>query len=138
LKVCVKLVTDLFRNWFTVKEKKEASPDDVDDEDLDKMNTARDCIQQMFADRLGQGDAESFMATATSADDVKVLNQLVVWTTDMRGTFLGESDTSVCFGSDGPEKLIEQYHPFTRESPHASFNGKPLKFTPWPLVRIVR
>lgn len=42
------------------------------------------------------------------------------------------------FEASTPERLIEQYHPFTRAVPNASFRGAPLKFTPWPLVRLVR
>ncbi|KAI8935499.1 hypothetical protein NX059_008069 [Plenodomus lindquistii] len=138
LTVCIKLVTDLFRQWFAVKQKQAQNADDVDDNDLSQMKTAQECLQQMFADRLGQDDIEGFMGTATSALDNKVLPQLLGWTADVRNMFVGEGETSVCFGSNTPENLIEQYHPFTRDVLHASFRGRPLGFTPWPLVRMVR
>jgi hypothetical protein len=138
LEMCRKLVSDLFTQWFNVKQKQRQNPDDVDDEDLNQMSTARDCLKQLFADRLGSDGAETFMATATSASDPKVLKQLMIWTTDIHQKFVEEGETSVHFTSSTPEDLTEQYHPFTRECPNASFRGQPLNFTPWPLVKVVR
>jgi hypothetical protein len=132
------MVTDLFTQWYAVKQKQRQNPDDIDDEDLNQMKTARDCLQQMFADRLGHESIETFMATATSAADAKVVNQLSKWTIDIHQKFVPEGETSVNFGSSTPEDLIEHYHPFTREVPNASFRGEPLRFTPWPLVKIVQ
>jgi hypothetical protein len=136
--VCLKLVRDLFTQWFRVKQKQSENPDDVDDQDLSHMATARDCLKQLFADRLGFDSAESFMGTATSANDPKVIKQLMSWTTEIYRMFIEDGETSVHFTSATPEDLTEQYHPFTRECPNASFKGKPLRFTPWPLVKIVR
>lgn len=136
--MCQKLVTDLFTQWFQVKQKQRQNPDDVDDNDLSHMSTARDCLKQLFANRLGGESAEAFMATATSAKDPKVIKQLITWTDNIHRMFIEEGETSVHFTSATPEDLIEQYHPFTRECPNASFRGKPLRFTPWPLVKIVR
>ncbi|KAH7093109.1 hypothetical protein FB567DRAFT_609442 [Paraphoma chrysanthemicola] len=138
LEMCRKLVRDLFTQWYTVKEKQRQNSDDVDDEDLSKMSTARDCLNQLFADRLGFDSSETFMATATSAEDPKVLKQFMSWTDDIHRMFIEDGETSVHFSSSTPETLTEQYHPFTRECPNASFKGKPLRFTPWPLVQIVR
>jgi hypothetical protein len=92
----------------------------------------------MFANRLGQDSIEAFMGTATSTTDEKVIKQLRRWTMDIHRQFIPEGETSVCFGSSTPEGLTEQYHPFTREVPNASFRNEPLRFTPWPLVRMVR
>jgi hypothetical protein len=136
--MCRKLVTDLFKQWFTVKEKQRHNPDEVDDEELSQMATARDCLKQLFSDRLGCDSAETFMSTATSASDPKVLKQLMTWTTDIHRTFVEDGETSVHFTAATPEELTELYHPFTRECPNASFQGQPLRFTPWPLVKIVR
>jgi hypothetical protein len=136
--MCRKLVADLFTQWFNVKQKQRQNPDDVDDEDLSHMSTARDCLKQLFSDRLGYESAEAFMGTATSAKDPKVLKQLMTWTTEIHRMFIEEGQTSVHFTSATPEDLTEQYHPFTRECPNASFRGRPLRFTPWPLVQIVR
>ncbi|KAH7083176.1 hypothetical protein BKA63DRAFT_584450 [Paraphoma chrysanthemicola] len=138
LEMCRKLVRDLFTQWYTVKEKQRQNSDDVDDEDLSKMSTARDCLNQLFADRLGFGSSETFMATATSAEDPKVLKQFMSWTDDIHHMFIEDGETSVHFSSSTPETLTEQYHLFTRECPNASFRGKPLRFTPWPLVQIIR
>jgi hypothetical protein len=132
------MVTDLFSQWFRVKQKQTHDPEDVDDTDLSQMKTARECLQQMFADRLGLESAESFMSTATSPKDAKVLKQLLTWTTEIHRKFVPDGHTFVQFDASTPEKLIEQYHPFTREVPNASFRGQPLRFTPWPLVRLIR
>jgi hypothetical protein len=121
-----------------VKQKQIENPDEVDDDDLSKMATSRDCLKQLFADRLGFDSAEAFMSTASSANDLKVLNQLMKWTTDIHRMFIADGEQSVHFSSSTPEDLTEQYHPFTRECPNASYQGKPLRFTPWPLVQIVR
>jgi hypothetical protein len=136
--MCQKLVKDLFTQWFTVKQKQRQNPDDVDDEDLSQLATARDCLRQLFADRLGFDSAETFMSTATSANDPKVLKQLMTWTRDIHSMFIEDGETSVHFTAATPEELTELYHPFTRECPNASFKDKPLRFTPWPLVQIVR
>jgi hypothetical protein len=133
-----KLVKDLFTRWFVVKQKQRQNPEDVDDQDLSQMATSRDCLKQLFADRLEFHSAETFMSTATSANDPKVLNQFMKWTTDIHRMFVADGEQSVHFSSSTPEDLTEQYHPFTRECPNASYHGKPLRFTPWPLVQIVR
>lgn len=135
---CHKLVTDLFSQWYTVKQKQRQDPDEIDDNDLNQMSTARDCLKQLFADRLGSESAESFMETATSANDPKVLAKFLRWTDHIYQMFIDEGQSSVHFDASTPENLIEQYHPFTRECPNASFQNKPLNFTPWPLVRLVR
>jgi hypothetical protein len=136
--MCQKLVKDLFTQWFYVKQKQRQDPDDVDDNDLSQMATARDCLKQLFADRPGFDGAETFMGTASSATDAKVLKQLMAWTSDIHNMFIEDGETSVHFTASTPEELTELYHPFTRECPSASFQGKPLRFTPWPLVKIVR
>jgi hypothetical protein len=117
--VCLKLVRDLFTQWFRVKQKQNENPDDVDDQDLSQMATARDCLKQLFADRLGFDSAESFMGTATSANDPKVIKQLMSWTTEIYRMFIEDGETSVHFTSATPEDLTEQYHPFTRECANA-------------------
>lgn len=136
--MCKKMVTDLFSQWFKVKQKQRQDPEDVDDADLSQMKTGRDCLQQMFADHLGLESAEKFMGSATSANDPKVLKQLMKWTTDIHQKFIPDGQTFVQFDASTPEKLIEQYHPFTREVPNAIFRGRPLRYTPWPLVRLIR
>lgn len=138
LTMCQKMVTDLFSQWYTVKQKQRQTPEEVDDADLSQMKTARDCLQQMFADRLGLESAERFMGSATSPTDPKILRQLMKWTTDIHQRFVPDAQTFVQFDASTPERLIEQYHPFTREVPNASFQGQPLRFTPWPLVRLIR
>ncbi|KAH3960319.1 hypothetical protein HBH52_237480 [Parastagonospora nodorum] len=138
LEMCRKLVTDLFKQWFTVKQKQSQNPDDVDDEELSQMATARDCLNQLFADRLGFDSVENFMSTAASVNDRKVVKQLMTWTTEIHRMFIEDGETSVHFTSSTPEELTEMYHPFTRECQNASFRDRPLRFTPWPLVQIVR
>lgn len=138
ISMCIQLVKDLFKQWVVVKQKQRQDPDEVEDNELSQMNTAQDCLQQMFVNRLGNVKIEEFMATATSPTDAKVLNQLLKWTTDIYQTFVEEGQLSVKFQSDTPEDLIEQFHPFTREVPNASFRGLPLKYTPWPLVKIIK
>ncbi|KAJ4361430.1 hypothetical protein N0V95_001847 [Ascochyta clinopodiicola] len=138
LEMCRKLVTDLFSQWFHVKQKQRQDPDEIDDIELSQMSTARDCLQDLFADRLEFGSAEMFMGTATCVNDKKVLNQLLKWTTEIHQQFVKEGETSVHFEASTPETLTELYHPFTRPVPNASFEGKPLRFTPWPLVEIVK
>ncbi|KAJ4381797.1 hypothetical protein N0V86_003162 [Didymella sp. IMI 355093] len=138
LEVCKNLVKGLFTQWFNVKAKQRENPDELDDKELSEMSTARDCLQELFADRLEFGSAEMFMNTATSTKDSKVLSQLMRWTTEIYQQFIKEGETSVCFEASTPEELAEQYHPFTRSVPNASFDGKPLRFTPWPLVEVVQ
>jgi hypothetical protein len=138
LTMCTKMVTDLFSDWFRAKQKQLKDSEDMDDTDLSRMKTARDCLQQMFADRLGLESAEAFMSSATSIKDPKILNQLMSWTTDMHRHFLPDGQTFVQFDASTPEKLTEYYHPFTREVANASFRGQPLRFTPWPFVRLIR
>lgn len=129
---------DLFTQWFKVKQKQRQNPDDVDDNELSQMSTARDCLQDLFADRLDSDSVETFMTTATSASDSKVLSQLLQWTTDIHQQFIQGGGSSVRFQASTPEALTELYHPFTRHVPNATYNGRPLRFTPWPFVEIVR
>ncbi|KAF3034625.1 hypothetical protein E8E12_006678 [Didymella heteroderae] len=138
LEVCKNLVKGLFSQWYHVKAKQRENPDDVDDVELSQMSTARDCLQELFADRLEFGSAEMFMGTATSAKDPKVVNQLMNWTSEIHQQFIKDGETSVHFEASTPEELTEQYHPFTRSVPNASYDGKPLRFTPWPLVEVVQ
>lgn len=77
LAVCKKMVTDLFGRWYRVKQKQQEDPDDLDDEELGQLSTAADCFQQMFVEHLGTENSESFMGSATSADDPKVLGKLL-------------------------------------------------------------
>ncbi|KAI4944142.1 hypothetical protein J4E91_008997 [Alternaria rosae] len=136
--ICIKMVTDLFTQWYNVKQKQRQDADDLDDDDLDQIKTARDCLQLLFADRLEYGTIEKFLSTATSAKDQKVIKQLTIWTTKMHQDFIEPGQTSVCFESSTPENLIEMFHPFTKEVTNASFHGKPLTCSPWPFVKIVR
>ncbi|KAI4618246.1 uncharacterized protein J4E87_007914 [Alternaria ethzedia] len=136
--ICIKMVTDLFTQWYNAKQKQRQDADDLDDKDLDQIKTARDCLQLLFADRLEYGTMEKFLSTATSAKDQKVIKQLTTWTTKMHQDFVKPGQTSVCFESSTPENLIEMYQPFTKEVTNASFQGKPLTCSPWPFVRINR
>ncbi|KAL6712302.1 hypothetical protein ACN47E_000179 [Coniothyrium glycines] len=138
LAVCHPLVKELFAQWFMVRSKQRQDPDDVDDRELDQLNTAQDCLQQLFAHRLGHESVEHFMGTATSPTDAKVFNQLIKWTDAIHNTFVEEGQMSISFTSNTPEDLIEQYHPFTREVPNATFKNQPLRYSPWPLVKLVR
>lgn len=138
LEVCLKLVTDLFSQWFRVKQKQRHDPDDVDDNELSQMSTARDCLQELFADRLEFNSAEMFMGTAASVTDKKVLGQIQKWTREIHQRFVKDGETSVHFEASTPEALTEMYHPFTRQVANASFEGRPLNFTPWPLVEVVK
>ena len=84
------------------------------------------------------------MGTAKSTNDSSFLTKLMKWTTDLHQMFVKDGQTivsfkaSVSFEASTPEKLIEQYRPFTREVANASFRGRPLRSTPWPLVRIIK
>ena len=132
------MVTDLFTQWYNVKQKQRQDADDLDDKDLDQIKTARECLQILFADRLEYGTIEKFLSTATSAKDQKVIKQLTTWTTKMHQDFVKPGQTSIHFESSTPENLIEMYQPFTKEVTNASFQGKPLTCSPWPFVRINR
>jgi ABC-type nitrate/sulfonate/bicarbonate transport system substrate-binding protein len=134
----VRLVTDLFTQWYNVKQKQRQDPDGLDDADLDQIKTARDCLQLLFANRLEYGTIENFLSTAASVKDQKVVKQLTTWTTKLHQEFIQPSETSIYFESSTPENLIEMYHPFTKDVTNASFQGKPLTCSPWPLVKIVR
>lgn len=136
--MCKNLVKDLFTQWYTVKQKQRQDPDDVDDNELSQMSTARDCLQELFADRLDFNSAEMFMGTATSSKDPKILGQLMKWTTEIHQRFIKKGKTSIIFEASTPEELTEQYHPFTRSVANASFGGQPLRFTPWPFVEVVQ
>lgn len=138
LALCQKLVRDLFNQWYEVKQKQRIDPDEIDDNDLNQIKTARDCLQQMFGNQLESGTIEQFMSAATSSNGQKLLRKLSTWTTNMHQLFLQEGENAVFFESSTPENLIEQYHPFTKEVANASFRGKPLTCSPWPLVRKVR
>lgn len=132
------MVTDLFTQWYNVKQKQRQDADDLDDKDLDQIKTARECLQILFADRLECGTIEKFLSTATSAKDQKVIKQLTTWTTKMHQYFVKPGQTSIHFESSTPENLIEMYQPFTKEVTNASFQEKPLTCSPWPFVRINR
>jgi hypothetical protein len=121
-----------------VKQKQKQNPDDVDDNELSQMSTARDCLSELFAHRLEFGSAEMFMGTATSTTDKKVLGQILKWTTEIHQRFVKPGETSVHFKASTPEALTELYHPFTRQVANASYEGEPLRFTPWPLVEVVQ
>jgi hypothetical protein len=131
-------VKKLFTQWVKVKQKQKQYPEETDDDNLNQMKTARDCLQQMFADRLHYDSIEKLMSTATSPTDQKILKQLSAWTTSMHQRFVSPGKTSIQFESSTPENLIEQYHPFTKEVVNASFQGRALTCSPGPPVNIVR
>ncbi|KAF1833697.1 hypothetical protein BDW02DRAFT_598853 [Decorospora gaudefroyi] len=136
--ICLKLVKDLFVQWYRANQKQRQDPDEMDDVDLNQMKTARDCLQQMFANHLDQAPIEKFMSTATSETDQKIITQLSTWTTGIHQRFVSIGETSVHFESSTPENLIEQYHPFTKDVANAIFRGNPMACSPWPLVKMVR
>lgn len=102
------------------------------------MSTARDCLQELFADHLESNSAEMYMGTAKSAQDPKIVSNLMKWTTEIHQRFIKEGGTSVHLEASTPEDLTEMYHPFTRQVANATYDGKPLRFTPWPFVEVVQ
>jgi len=136
--VCVKMVTDLFTQWYNAKQKQRKDPDDLDDEEVNRMTTAQECFRLLFANRLEQNNLEEFLSTATSARDQKIIKQLTVWTVAIHKEFVEPGKNFVYFESSTPENIKGMFHPFTANVANASFRGKPMTCSPWPFVKIVR
>ena len=132
------MVTDLFSQYF---QHTQNSQDDPDESQSDDAATAREIFETLFANHPEFADeesAEAFLSTAKSPNDPRVLSKLTRWCNDILDQFVSDRDLILTLGSKTIEDLVEQFIPFTRKMPYASYGGKPLLFSPWPFVRLVR
>jgi len=132
------MVTDLFTTWHTARQKQQNEADDLDDEDINGMSTAQECLEVLFANRPKDGTLEAYLSTASSAKDPNTLKQLTLWTNELHDEFLAEGKNFIYFESSTPEDIKGMFHPFTAKVANASFRGKPMTCSPWPFVKIVR
>ena len=136
---CQNMITTLFAQYVRYQQRLQESEDALDEND--DATTARECFQVLFADHPEFADdvtAEAFLSSATAVNDPKVLNKLLKWTLDILNLFMAERGVTLTLESDTAEGLVEQFMPFTRKVAYGSYKGKPLAFSPWPLVQLVR
>lgn len=134
-----RMVADLFEKWYKSYQASMEESDNACEDDTDAA-TATECFQQLFGNHKECSTQEAtaeFLATAISPMDSQILNKLLKWTKDIYQMFLRDGNT-LTLGSDTTNGLVEEFLPFTRKMPFASFKGKDLHFTPWPFVSIVR
>jgi hypothetical protein len=135
------MIAQLFLQFFQYLEKKRESPNELDDADTENATTARECFQELFAAQPEFKDeeaAEEFLSMAVSETDSRITTKLVKWTNDILNYFMKDQEKTVTLGASTAESLVEQFIPFTRKVHYATYNGYPLPFSPWPLVRLVR
>ncbi|ORY12845.1 hypothetical protein BCR34DRAFT_624118 [Clohesyomyces aquaticus] len=133
--VCLKMVTGFFTQWAENTHKLEARPEEYGEADNDAARAARECLHQLFADKKEFRDleaAEAFLSTARSSKDIKVLARLRKWTSDLLAYLSPDTLNSLNFETGTAKELLEQILPFMRTYDNASFQGKPLRFSPWP------
>ncbi|KAF1998322.1 hypothetical protein P154DRAFT_621882 [Amniculicola lignicola CBS 123094] len=138
---CLQMVTDLFKKYMQYRKTLEESPDEVTETETEVASTARECFQQLFSNHPEFSDeatADEFLSSATSATDPVILNRLLKWTKNILCTFVPDGKTTLTIEANTAAGLVERFLPFTRTVPYREFNGLPLNFSPWPLVRLVR
>jgi hypothetical protein len=141
VELCIKMVTDLFAQYVQHQQKIQQESDDIDDAEIENASTARECFLVLFAGHSEFADAdaaEEFLSTAKSPSDPVVLNKLIRWTKGILNTFVKDGNSTVTLGADTAAGLVEKFIPFTRKVPYGNFNGKPLTYSPWPFVRLIR
>lgn len=139
--LCIKMVTDLLTQYVHHMQKVQQDSDDIDDRETENASTARECFQVLFAGHREFADeeaAEEFLSKAKTPNDPAILNKLLKWTRSILNTFVKDGQSTVTLGSDTAEGLVEQFLPFTRKIPYASFNKNLLAYSPWPFVRLIR
>jgi len=112
--------------------------DSVDDEDKARKDAAFECLEHLFAHRVTCDFLEDFLASSNSLEDSPVLRQLLQWAVEIHARFVSDGDLSVSFKSSTHNDMREQLRPFRMRAPNARFNGKPLPFSPWPFVEVIR
>jgi len=132
------LVTNWFKAWFNTRQKMIEDEDSVDDEDKARKDAAFECLEHLFAHRVTCESLEDFMASSDSLQDSPVLRKLVQWTVEIHARFVSDGDLCMPFKSSTHNDMREQLRPFRMRAPNARFNGKPLPFSPWPFVEVIR
>lgn len=111
--------------------------EDVDD-DRARKDAALDCLNHLFAHHVAPVSLDDFMSASKSSKDSSVLLQLVKWTVEIHEQFVRDGELFVLLTSSTHSDMREQLRPFRMKAPNARFNGKPLSFSPWPFVEIIR
>lgn len=112
--------------------------DEVDDNDRARKDAALECLNHLFAHRVAHGSLENFMSSSKSLEDGSILNTLIKWTVETHAQFVHGNDLCVNLTSSTHSEMREQLRPFRMRAPNAGFRGKPLSFSPWPFVEIIR
>ncbi|EUC43750.1 hypothetical protein COCMIDRAFT_6845 [Bipolaris oryzae ATCC 44560] len=139
LEYCLEnLVTTWFKQWFATQQRMVSDEEDVDDDDRARKDAALDCLNHLFAHRVAPESLEKFMFTSKSWKDSSVLSKLRKWTIEIHEQFVRDGELFVLLTSSTHSDMREQLRPFRMKAPNARFNGKPLSFSPWPFVEIIR
>ncbi|KAF5853161.1 hypothetical protein GGP41_001665 [Bipolaris sorokiniana] len=138
LEYCIEnLVTTWFKQWFSTQQRMMRDEEDVDD-DRARKDAALDCLNHLFAHHVAPVSLDDFMSASKSSKDSSVLLQLVKWTVEIHEQFVRDGELFVLLTSSTHSDMREQLRPFRMKAPNARFNGKPLSFSPWPFVEIIR
>jgi len=134
---CINQVTKWLSHWYTLKKKEQNDEDEIDDEDRTRKDAALECLSALFGCRVS-GSLEDFLSTATSDKDPKVLGKLKSWTHQILEMFIKDGETSMQFESTTHPDMREKLRPFRGTAQNAKYDGKPLRFSPWPFVEVIR
>ncbi|KAF2830583.1 hypothetical protein CC86DRAFT_378861 [Ophiobolus disseminans] len=137
--ICQRMVETMLRKSY-IRTQKERDGEEADDEERTEANTAVDCLCILFHNHEEfscREAGENFLASAISSSDPRILEKLKRWTDEVLSSFIPNGQR-LFLNSDTMENLTELFLPFTREVDDATFGDKPLEFSPWPFVRLVR
>jgi hypothetical protein len=138
LEKCHTLVIGWFQDWFNIRQMLEHEDDAVDDNDTARKDASFECLQDLFSHQKNSADLHEYLSSAKSEEDTTILKQLKDWTTDIRSQFIETGQDSLELTSNAHPDMREQLRPFRGRAQDATFKGKRLCFSPWPLVSIIR
>ncbi|EUC34221.1 hypothetical protein COCCADRAFT_4365 [Bipolaris zeicola 26-R-13] len=139
LEYCIEnLVNIWFNQWFNTQQRMMSDEEDVDDDDRARKDAALDCLNHLFAYYVAPESLEDFMSASKSWKDSPALLKLQRWTGEIHEQFVRDGELFVPLTSSTHSDMREQLRPFRMKAPNARFNGKPLSFSPWPFVEIIR
>ncbi|KAF2651015.1 hypothetical protein K491DRAFT_782176 [Lophiostoma macrostomum CBS 122681] len=117
--------------------KQRTCPNEIDYGEVENANTARECLQDLFAAHPEFGSAETaeeFLSSATSESDPKIMSKIYKWTNEILNYFVKGKEHTVTLRASISAQLYEKYQFFTKKVDFASYNGHPIAFSPWPLT----
>jgi hypothetical protein len=135
IEYCLNHVNKWFTHWYSLKQKDE---DEIDDTDRARKDAALECLGALFADRVTDEPLEDYLSTAASVDEIKIRKKLERWTGDIYEKFVKDGKNSLQFESTTHTDMRETLRPFRSTAQSAKYQGKPLRFSPWPFVEIIR